>query len=210
MSKVKEAKVLTTLCDKLQNLQMLSDSDICIEVENCLTDIECYSKINSANHIGFVKIEGFNDEDRRGQRYIFKTEHVQELLLNSTKKYIPEELTNNGIVYRLSHINKEIKILKYEKGDHFKGKHCDGTHVENIDGACHKSLLTLIVYLNEGYKGGQTTLCKDLYKKKSDEVEIKPRIGKIVILSQTIPHYAKTVTQGIKYLLMADIMYIRK
>ena len=137
--------MLTTLCDKLRNLQMLSDSDICIEVENCLTDIECYSKINSANHIGFVKIKGFNDEDRHGQRYIFKTEHVRTTF-ESTKKYIPEELTNNGIVYRLSHINKEIKILKYEKGDHFKGKHCNGTHMENIDGACHKSLLTLIVF----------------------------------------------------------------
>ena len=170
MSKRMEPKEITTLCDQLQKLQMLSDTDTCIEIENCLTDVQCYDNINEANRLGFSNIPNFKPQHRTGTRYIFKTKEFQDNLLKATKDFLPKELTNNGLAYKLSHINQQIKILKYEKGSHFNLKHCDDTFVEIIGGVCHKSLLTVIVYLNEGYKGGETTMCRSIFRNYPDEV----------------------------------------
>ena len=83
---------------------------------------------------------------------------------------------------KLACLNKHIKLLRYKVGDNFNGKHGDDTHVEEIDRAVHKSLLILMIYLNDDYKGGDTTICRDHSKRKTEEVEIVPKTGKLVII----------------------------
>ena len=64
-----------------------------------------------------------------------------------------------------------------------------------------------MIYLNENYVGGRTTVCT---LNKNNELEIEPQTGKLVVITQTIAHYAKEVTKGEKYILRADVLYKRK
>ena len=187
--------------------KIAKETDIYIEVNNVLTKIECDQKIATGNMFGFAPINHFTRNYRQGERFTYNTDSFHKYLLNYVYKYLPLTMICNGIEYELAHLNRDVKMLKYKTGDHFKGVHCDDTYTETVNGVLYKSLLTLMIYLNEDYAGGRTTLCTF---NKHNELEIKPRTGKLVAISQTIAHYAKVVTKGEKYLLRADVLYKRK
>ena len=71
-------------------------------------------------------------------------------------------MISNGVEYELAHLNKEMKMLRYKTGDHLKSVHYNNTYTETVDGFLfyfYKSFLTLMIYLNENYDGGRTTVC---------------------------------------------------
>eukprot|EP00794_Sanderia_malayensis_P010151 gene10151-11188_t len=132
---------------------------------------------------------------------------------------------SNGC-WKFEGLNEAFRINKYTDSDsQFFSPHKDSQYCPNGD--C-RSLLTLVIYLNEDFDGGSTCFYfpkdKKLRKDVSIEEEIqssggldngytkfviKPSIGKAVIFSQDILHESVPVTKGTKYILKTDIMVKR-
>ena len=91
--------------------------------------------------------------------------------------------------------------MKYHPGDFFR-IHKDGSFVrENGE----RSLITMLFYLNEGYKGGKTTF----YKPNQKDVNLKviPKTGMILLHDHMVDHGVPELKTGVKYVIRTDVMY---
>jgi hypothetical protein len=88
-----------------------------------------------------------------------------------------------------------LRVYRYQVGQHF-GLHRDQSYAE--DG--HISQLTLLLYLNEDFEGGQT----DFPELKQT---ITPQTGHVLLFQHMLLHSGAHVTAGAKYLLRADVLY---
>ena len=140
---------------------------------------------------------------------------MEKWLFLKLKQLCPDTVvSSNNIEYKVCSVNNEVKVLKYETGDHFKGVHCDDTFVQrhsNNDEAdkgknatMKKSMLTIAIFLNEGFRGGHLEF--STYDKVKSVI-VSAKTGTGVLFRQTIPHFADGLTSVIKYLLRADVMY---
>jgi hypothetical protein len=89
-----------------------------------------------------------------------------------------------------------LRIYRYEVGQHF-GLHQDQSYAGE-DGT--RSLLTLMVYLNEGFRGGETDF-------PEQERTIVPRTGDALLFQHMLLHAGKAVEEGTKYVLRSDVLY---
>ncbi len=92
--------------------------------------------------------------------------------------------------------NERFRCYRYRPGQHF-ARHYDG-YFERDTG--ERSLLTLMVYLNEGFEGGSTVF-HDL------GLVVTPRAGHALLFQHHLLHEGCTVHTGTKYALRSDIMY---
>ena len=67
------------------------------------------------------------------------------------------------------------------------------------------SLITMLFYLNEGYKGGKTVF----YKPYGNQVNLKviPKTGMILLHDHMIDHGVPELKKGVKYVIRTDVMY---
>jgi prolyl 4-hydroxylase len=89
-----------------------------------------------------------------------------------------------------------LRIYRYEPGQHF-GLHHDQSY-QHPDG--RRSLLTFMVYLNEGFGGGTTTF------PEQDQI-IVPRTGRALLFQHMLLHSGERVSSGIKYVLRSDVLF---
>jgi prolyl 4-hydroxylase len=88
------------------------------------------------------------------------------------------------------------RIYRYEPGQHF-GLHQDQAYAGE-GGA--RSLLTLMVYLNEGFEGGETEF-------PEQGRTVVPRTGAALLFQHMVLHAGKRVVTGTKYVLRSDVLY---
>jgi prolyl 4-hydroxylase len=92
--------------------------------------------------------------------------------------------------------NERFRCYRYEPGQRF-APHYDGAFRRN-EREC--SLLTFMVYLNEGFEGGATTF--------HDFGEtVVPKTGMALLFQHRLLHEGCIVTSGVKYVLRSDVMY---
>ena len=94
--------------------------------------------------------------------------------------------------------NERLRCYRYEPGQRF-APHYDGAYCRNAD---ERSLLTLMVYLNEGFGGGATDF-------HDYDIEVTPRTGMALLFQHMLLHEGCVVTSGTKYALRSDVMYRR-
>ena len=126
---------------------------LCLLISNILSKKECLDVIQTANEIGFQIINRYKNIYRNGKRATI-TNTLSAWLMNKIKPMCPPHIIVNNRTYILSNVNEEVKILKYETGDHFLGVHCDDCYTETVNGKLKKSLLTIAIFLNEDFIGG--------------------------------------------------------
>jgi len=68
-----------------------------------------------------------------------------------------------------------------------------------------KSYITIQLYLNEGFSGGNTTFLS--LKKDEENVGVIPRTGSILVFQHDIVHEGSLLEDGIKYTIRTDVMY---
>lgn len=161
------------------------------ELDNILSKDECNSLISLAESKGFEKApfnNSINSEIRKSSRVIITDTDLACKIYERIRDYIP-----NGSD------NPYFRFLKYTKGDEFKS-HTDGQYYDKQSNTISK--LTLLIYLNEDYKGGYTTLNKD-----NKWCSITPKTGKILLQDQRILHAVFPLEKGVKYVIRTDIMY---
>ncbi len=93
--------------------------------------------------------------------------------------------------------NERLRCYRYRPGQRFAPHH-DGAFVRNPD---ERSLLTLIVYLNDDMTGGHTDFALG--------VSVAPRTGTALLFQHALLHEGCPVIAGVKYVLRSDAMYRR-
>ncbi len=88
-----------------------------------------------------------------------------------------------------------LRVYRYEVGHHF-GLHSDQSYVRGDA----RSLLTLLLYLDEDFDGGETEF-------PEENRTIVPRTGDALWFQHAVLHAGKRVIRGTKHLLRTDVLY---
>lgn len=171
-------------------------------VPELLTPEECRECIAWTEREGYVAApittaDGFamRPDIRNNTRVILDDAGRADDLWRRLRDQIPQVLHYRG--RQAIGLNERFRCYRYDPGERFKA-HRDGFfRRENGD----KSLLTFMIYLNEGFEGGETVF---------EEATVTPRLGMALIFEHQLVHEGATVTRGRKYVLRSDIMYARK
>ena len=81
--------------------------------------------------------------------------------------------------------------------------------VTHTDGSCNRpeegkrSLLSLVIYLNESFRDGATEFAVP----SSAIMQVRAKEGKAVIFPHAMKHRAMAVSYGTKYVLRTDILF---
>ncbi|HKX28734.1 MAG TPA: 2OG-Fe(II) oxygenase, partial [Blastocatellia bacterium] len=86
---------------------------------------------------------------------------------------------------------------EYQAGQYF-APHSDRAFVRN---ETERSWYTFMIYLNEGFKGGETVFLVE------PEKSIRPQTGMGLLFQHPIIHAGAEVTEGVKYAIRTDLMY---
>ncbi|MEO1233361.1 MAG: 2OG-Fe(II) oxygenase [Myxococcota bacterium] len=108
-----------------------------------------------------------------------------------------------GLPARPVGLNERFRIYRYDPGQFFDW-HLDGAFVRSPE---ERSFQTFMVYLNEGFEGGQTDFCREAWTDPKSESEVVPRVGRGLAFEHRTLHRGRAVASGRKYVLRTDIMY---
>jgi prolyl 4-hydroxylase len=169
-------------------------------IENFLPPAECKRLIDKIEEIGptdapITTSRGFvmRPDIRNNKRAIFDDVELAERFFNRVKPHIPQKVDQ----MRAIGTNERFRCYRYEPGQYF-APHMDGAYYR--DNKKEWSLLTLIVYLNDDFTGGETNF---LELKQS----ITPKTGMALLFQHAILHEGAAVKTGVKYAARTDVMY---
>ena len=94
-------------------------------------------------------------------------------------------------------LNERFRYYRYTSGQAFRW-HRDGAFVRH---EAEQSLLTFMVYLNEGFGGGATEF---------EHRSVVPETGHALVFEHGLRHQGAEVTHGTKYVLRSDILFERR
>ena len=172
-----------------------------LEVENFFTSEECKGFIDFSEKEGYSESlirskegEVMNKEIRDNDRVIWDRPEVAAQLWELVKDIVPQDVDG----FKPVGLNTRFRFYRYKDGQQFK-PHIDGPYKIDED---NKSKITMLIYLNEGFVGGNTTLVLE-------GQEIEPKEGKLLLFEHKIMHCGRPVTEGTKYVLRTDVMYTK-
>ncbi|WP_338760439.1 2OG-Fe(II) oxygenase [Bernardetia sp. ABR2-2B] len=165
-----------------------------ITIENFFTPQEYKKYIDLSEKLGYeaakLDIGKVVSEIRNNERVFYNNQELADLIFERGKNLFVPTIGNSEVVG----VNELFRFYKYDKGHKFKG-HQDGNFIRNESEA---SYFTFMIYLNEGYQGGETTFLKH---------RIIPQEGMALIFLHKLYHEGSEVLEGRKYVLRSDIMY---
>lgn len=97
-------------------------------------------------------------------------------------------------------LNERFRFYRYDPGQYFRWHH-DGAFIRSAD---ERSMLTLMLYLNEGFSGGDTE-----FDHEDGLIRVVPRQGMALIFAHHQRHQGAPVRHGRKYVMRTDVMYRR-
>lgn len=129
---------------------------------------------------------------RNNERVVFDDADLATRLFERARAGLPESMLGRRPVGA----NERFRAYRYRPGQRFKA-HYDGAFVRNAE---EQSLVTFMVYLNEGFEGGETAFL-DL------ERVVTPRTGTALFFQHHLLHEGREVDTGTKYVLRTDVMF---
>lgn len=136
----------------------------------------------------------FEADIRNNTRVMFDDPELAATLFRRIRPHCPSRMKGMEICGA----NERLRCYKYEPGQWFK-PHYDGAFFRsNVE----RSLYTFMIYLNEGFEGGQTALLEL-------GVDIQPKTGRALLFQHHVLHEGCEVLRGVKYAVRSDIMYRR-
>ncbi len=166
---------------------------------------ECDALIRLAEGIGFTDAPittaaGFvmAPEIRSNTRVMFDDLPRAAALWDRLAPYLPAR--EGG--FRAVGLNERLRFYRYAPGQQFDW-HRDG-YFARRDG--ERSFYTLILYLNDGFRGGTTDFS---VPELDDPLEVVPARGTVLIFQHHLRHRGAPVIEGVKYALRTDVMYRR-
>ena len=199
----------------LKKTQLSGDS--IFTLDNLLTKAECLEVIIRAVDHGWSQScpsggghgRTGREDPRTSQFSVLYDSELANKLWERVKDHLPEDLTflgenvyfnktTKGVEWKPYSVYEKLRIYKYEPGQEFP-EHIDYKVKRNIvtedEEYVEQSFLSLLVYLNDNFEGGETGYwpdhdgihCRFLrerekqHPKKSHQVQITPVTGKGVI-----------------------------
>jgi prolyl 4-hydroxylase len=108
-----------------------------------------------------------------------------------TRPFLPGRVDDRAVVG----LNERFRCYRYEPGQFF-APHSDGAfHRDEHE----RSLFTMLVYLNEGFEGGETLFHRP-------RAVVRPRTGLACFFWHPLVHEGAPVLSGAKYVLRTDVM----
>jgi predicted 2-oxoglutarate/Fe(II)-dependent dioxygenase YbiX len=178
-------------------MKLTKYTDLIWTIDDFLSKEECDELIYSSEVAGYEEakvslssgaqmMKGLRNNDR----LMYKDDALASRLWEKLKSYCPESIDNAVAVG----LNEMFRFYRYEEGQRFK-RHIDGRFKKDEN---TESRITFMVYLNEGYEGGETTF---------DNVRISAKTGKALCFIHEQKHESIPLASGIKYVLRSDVMY---
>jgi hypothetical protein len=168
--------------------------------DGVLSEQECAALVAEAEATGFedapiTTFTGFvmAPEVRNNTRVMVDDEVRAGWLWGRIRSWIPAEHRGARVVG----LNERLRYYRYLPGQYFEW-HADGSFRRSSE---EFSLLTLMVYLNEGFTGGSTEFTR--------ASPVVPKLGMAVSFDHGLRHRGAPVIAGTKYVLRTDVMYRR-
>lgn len=162
------------------------------QIHNAISPSICRDYVQQGGHVGWypTNISELNPLFSRSQTHI---NIDTQALFAAIQHAAPPRLDDMEIV---SLVEQRTACMRYSEGEYF-GLHTDSPFVAQ-DGAFTK--LSLVLYLNDDYSGGETVF-PDL------ALEVSPEIGKILLFPPNLHHMSKPISRGTKYIVRSEVLY---
>jgi len=172
-------------------------SDQIFTVSNFFSPAECDAWIELAEEMGFddapinTSLGPVVRKDVRNNTRVMLDDPTRAAdLFSRIPDYVPHSLGDQQVCS----VNERLRFYRYDVGQQFDW-HYDG-YFERENG--ERSQLTFMVYLNDDFTGGDTTI---------EDISIRPRKGLALFFIHRILHKGQPVESGRKYVLRTDVMY---
>jgi predicted 2-oxoglutarate/Fe(II)-dependent dioxygenase YbiX len=159
---------------------------------------ECREFIALSENIGYesapINVSGgavMSADVRTNARVILDDETLAEDIWSRVKQYLPRVINGR----RAIGLNERLRFYRYDSGEKFE-LHVDGYYMRPNG---EQSMLTFMLYLNDGFEGGETNF--------QGEISVKPEAGMILVFRHAQYHEGAAVTSGRKYVLRSDVMF---
>ncbi len=164
-------------------------------VKNVLSKPECDDLIAEIESSA-PKLATDNPIYRDQDRVIKDDPVLAKTLFDRLKEHLPNKMGD----LEVSSLNSRFRLYRYRPGQQFL-PHTDHWYQPN---KFEITLHTVLIYLNDGFKGGET----DFSKEHSEKVV--PVVGSAAIFQHKITHAGCKVKSGVKYALRSDVIYKSK
>lgn len=168
-------------------------------IEHYLSPSECERYIALGDGIGYlpseVNLPGGSrraEEIRNNDRVIFDDAALASTLFERARPLLPADIAG----WKLHAFNERMRFYRYGPNEYFKW-HKDGSFAKSPDEA---SLLTFMIYLNDGFEGGDTEFRTEF---------VQPQAGMALVFPHRAVHQGSAIVSGTKYVLRTDVMYRR-
>lgn len=181
--------------------------------ERIWTIDEFLSPDECAEWIDWAEAEGFSDapittpmgpmmakDVRNNERVMVDDPERAAALFERVAPFLPERAGFGTVVG----LNERLRFYRYDPGQAFRW-HYDGAFRRDAD-EC--SRLTFMVYLNDGFEGGETVFAVDGPNGR-EFVSIEPSTGTVLLFIHQQLHEGAELLAGRKYVLRSDVMYRR-
>lgn len=171
-------------------------------MDDVLAGSECADLIRRIDSLGptaapITTAFGFEmrPDIRNNQRVIFDDPALAGDLFRRVRATLPSRMFGD---YEPVGANERFRCYRYQVGHRF-APHFDGAFIRDDR---ETSLLTFMVYLNDGYEGGTTN-----FYSFSKDIIATPQRGRALLFQHHLLHEGAEVTKGVKYVLRSDVMY---
>ncbi len=182
-------------------------------LSNVLSPEECAEYITLTENIGYTPAGLTVGQDeymmapnvRNNDRVILDDEKRAADLWHRIAEYVPATIDK----WTAIGLNERLRFYRYDPGQRF-APHGDGAYMRR-NGDC--SRLTFMIYLNDGFEGGDTRFyLNHNYLELFDpsvvpDVSVVPATGMALCFRHELRHEGARVIQGRKYFLRSDVMY---
>ncbi|XP_059166549.1 uncharacterized protein LOC131948863 isoform X2 [Physella acuta] len=171
-------------------------------LHNVMTEEECKNFITKSEEVGYeealLNIGGgrqiMMSEIRNSKRCIIDSYEYAAELWKRIKGFLPDDFEGKKILG----LNERLRFLRYDPGHYFK-EHLDGAYVRDNGEA---SVITLLLYLNQGFEGGATTFLGI----NNERISVVPKTGSVLIFQHDVRHEGSLLVKGRKYTVRTDVM----
>lgn len=161
---------------------------------------ECDTYIDLAESLGFDDAPintSFGPQVRKDVRNNMRVMMDDQVRGNDLWSRITDYIPHSIGRWSAVGVNERLRFYRYDIGQQFDW-HYDG-YFEHANG--ERSQLTFMIDLNDGFKGGETTI---------EQTTITPQKGLALFFIHQLLHKGQAVAEGRKYVLRTDVMYVRR
>jgi hypothetical protein len=197
-------------------------------LENVLTNDECQHLLFLSEKKYSSLTEEFLPIEREGNRLLTLDEKFSSILYDRIKNYIITDPKLENIEpcgfgtdgdWKINSVNKCFRYNQYIAPSIGFKPHRDATFIENED---IRSILSILIYLNDDFLGGDTVFYDTLNTRNKNDIVIdemksgyierfryKPKKGSVLIFNHNMIHEGTHLLTGSKCVIRSDIIFKR-